>query len=225
MTTNRTGSDNRLSNTRHEAFAQAVARGSNQMDAYRLAGYKTRTDQDAKSNASRIAARTEIRRRITELQLNLEDPAIGRQTTRAAARLLDIERKRDILYGIATDERSKPSEVIRAIELDGKYAGDMAPDKSFNVTADVSAGRPGSAARSKEMAAAAQELAARLQAGQDPIQFRALMESTMSAPGSDPAPAGSTLAQNDAITPQDNKALCDREQVKELHAKELRNDG
>lgn len=52
-----------LKNARHEAFAQALAKGKSATDAYSLAGYKS--DRGA---ASRLSANVSIKARVTELQ-------------------------------------------------------------------------------------------------------------------------------------------------------------
>jgi hypothetical protein len=52
-----------LKNTRHEAFAQALAKGSSQEDAYAEAGFKPH-----RQNASRLITNDDVRRRVTELQ-------------------------------------------------------------------------------------------------------------------------------------------------------------
>lgn len=52
-----------LKNTRHEAFAQALAKGMSQEDAYADAGFKPH-----RQNASRLITNDDVRRRVTELQ-------------------------------------------------------------------------------------------------------------------------------------------------------------
>jgi len=52
-----------LKNTRHEAFAQALAKGQSQEDAYAEAGFKPH-----RQNASRLITNDDVRRRVTELQ-------------------------------------------------------------------------------------------------------------------------------------------------------------
>ncbi len=65
-----------LKNTRHERFAQGIARGKSQGDAYLYAGYgqkrdgsgRASADKDLRSNASQIALRPDVAARIAELQ-------------------------------------------------------------------------------------------------------------------------------------------------------------
>lgn len=52
-----------LQNTRHEAFAQALAKGKTADEAYALAGYKP-----DRGNASRLTANDSILTRVAELQ-------------------------------------------------------------------------------------------------------------------------------------------------------------
>lgn len=52
-----------LSNQRHELFAQALAKGETQADAYAAAGYKP-----SEPNASRLTSNDKVRARVAELQ-------------------------------------------------------------------------------------------------------------------------------------------------------------
>ncbi|MGP9819200.1 terminase small subunit [Salinarimonas sp. NSM] len=52
-----------MKNARHEAFAQAVAKGRTQVEAYALAGYKPND-----GHAARLAGNGRVRARIAELQ-------------------------------------------------------------------------------------------------------------------------------------------------------------
>lgn len=56
-----------LPDPKHEAFAQAIARGLNQSDAYKAAGYKAKGDS-VKVNASRLLTNANICCRVKELQ-------------------------------------------------------------------------------------------------------------------------------------------------------------
>lgn len=53
-----------LKNQRHERFAQLVAQGNSQIEAYKKAGYK-----DDRAGASRLTAKDNIQTRINELLL------------------------------------------------------------------------------------------------------------------------------------------------------------
>lgn len=58
-----------LSNPRHEKFAQNLAMGMTQHDAYRLSGYKPMANQVAmRAEANKLRKRPEIRDRTRELQ-------------------------------------------------------------------------------------------------------------------------------------------------------------
>lgn len=56
-----------LSDPKHEAFAQALAKGKNQSDAYVAAGYKAK-GASIKVNASRLLTNANIEARVRELQ-------------------------------------------------------------------------------------------------------------------------------------------------------------
>jgi hypothetical protein len=58
-----------LSNARYERFAQAVARGKTQHDAYKYAGFNpNQAAKDCRSNAGKLARKPDVAARIVELQ-------------------------------------------------------------------------------------------------------------------------------------------------------------
>lgn len=57
-----------LSNAQHEAFAQACAQGASKAEAYRKAGYKTKTVEAASANAIRLLKNDKVASRVAELQ-------------------------------------------------------------------------------------------------------------------------------------------------------------
>jgi phage terminase small subunit len=57
-----------LSNSRHEQFAQLVARGASATRAYGEAGYRTKSDQVAAVNGSRLLGRAKVKARVAELR-------------------------------------------------------------------------------------------------------------------------------------------------------------
>jgi hypothetical protein len=57
-----------LDNPKHEAFAQAVAKGSSNREAYKAAGYSTKSDTVTDVNASRLLADARVASRVRELQ-------------------------------------------------------------------------------------------------------------------------------------------------------------
>lgn len=56
-----------LPNTRHERFAQELAKGKSQVEAYRLAGYNG-TDPAMEASASRLVRNAKVAARLAELQ-------------------------------------------------------------------------------------------------------------------------------------------------------------
>lgn len=74
-----------LSNTKHEAFAQALAKGKSASDAYEAAGFKPN-----RGNAATLKANQSVRRRVAELQ----NKAAGRAavTIQTIADQLDEDR-------------------------------------------------------------------------------------------------------------------------------------
>jgi hypothetical protein len=64
----------RLGNSKHEQFAQLIAKGGKQRDSYIACGYKS---NHAKSHASHLAARPDVKARIEELQAIAFTPIIS----------------------------------------------------------------------------------------------------------------------------------------------------
>lgn len=97
-----------LENQRHEAFAQALAKGKTVDSAYQEAGFKPN-----RSNASRLNANDSIRERVAELQeMASERVVLDREWI--LARL--IENAKD-------HQKSNPSASNKALELLGKEVG------------------------------------------------------------------------------------------------------
>ena len=107
-----------LANQRHELFAQALAKGASQVDAYEQAGYRP-----SRSAAARLAADVSICERVAELA---ERAAARTEVTAAAitARLLsiaDVAEKTGIARdddGNVTGSSSKHLTVARASLVD-----------------------------------------------------------------------------------------------------------
>lgn len=125
-----------LKNQRHELFAQALAKGASQVDAYEQAGY-----QPSRSAAARLAADVSICERVAELA---ERAAARTEVTAAAitARLLNIA---DVAEktGIARDDEgnvmgssSKHLTVARASLMDAAKLNGLVVEKSQLTGAD-----------------------------------------------------------------------------------------
>lgn len=56
-----------LTNPRHELFAQAIAKGKGNLEAYKACGYETADEKQCIANASRLKAVESVGRRIEEL--------------------------------------------------------------------------------------------------------------------------------------------------------------
>jgi phage terminase small subunit len=106
-----------LDNQRHEAFAQALAKGKSATEAYTEAGYKA--DRGA---ASRMSANVNVSARVTELQsMAAERVVLSREWI--IAKLVENATK---------TQESNPSASNKALELLGKEIG-MFVDRSENV--------------------------------------------------------------------------------------------
>lgn len=100
-----------LTNTRHEAFAQACVSGMSASDAYVAAGFKPN-----RKNAARLKTKEVITARIAELQ----EPAVE-------ATKFDFEVRLRRLAEIALNSASEPRVVVAAIAEANRMTGGHAP--------------------------------------------------------------------------------------------------
>jgi phage terminase small subunit len=98
-----------LPNQRHEAFAQALAKGKSASEAMTAAGYRT-----DRGNASRLTANDSIRQRVAELQAKGAEKAVV--TIDSLAAELDEAR------GIAKTEK-QPNAMVQATMGKAKLFG------------------------------------------------------------------------------------------------------
>lgn len=124
-----------LDNPRHELFAQGLAKGKPQRDAYLDAGFQPSSDEVADACASRLAKDDDISERVKEMQDK-------------AARKIELDRY-DIIRMIMDDrilarENKQAAAAIRASELLGKELAGMFVEKKEIKTGlleDVDAGQ------------------------------------------------------------------------------------
>lgn len=111
-----------LRNQRHEIFCNAIARGFNQSDSYRQAGY-VGTDQVIRSGASQLMDKPAIKARVAELMearkgfILTKDWLIGE--------MVDVAQ--------ATKADSSHSPRIRALELLGREKGAFTEQREYTV--------------------------------------------------------------------------------------------
>ena len=117
-----------LENVRHERFAQEVASGSSQSEAYAAAGFRSSSPAAAKANASRLMSRPEVRERVDELQL-----AQGRQAEIKRADIIDML--------LADRERAHANRqiaaAVRAAEVIGKLLGMFVDRREIRTTSPL----------------------------------------------------------------------------------------
>ena len=101
-----------LKNAKHEKFAQLVANGKSETDAYSSI-YNTKSRNVARVNASKLLTNASVRARVRELQ---EENAKINAMSRAE--------KRNILAMLARDTKLTPKDRISAIQEDNKMTGD-----------------------------------------------------------------------------------------------------
>ena len=104
--------DSPLTNSRHEAFAQLVANGGSEVEAY-LEAYKCKSKKAARSNSSRLLANDYVRARVRFLK-----------DENARMNALSRSEKRDILAALARNSELSPKDRISAIQEDNRMTGD-----------------------------------------------------------------------------------------------------
>lgn len=100
-----------LKNTRHEAFAQALAKGMAGDDAYVEAGYSFN-----RGNAARLKANEGVRNRVTEITSRVAEKA----EWSAAERLRSLKAIHDA--SVQEDRRTAIASISEANKMQGSYA-------------------------------------------------------------------------------------------------------
>lgn len=113
-----------LKNARHEAFAQALAKGKSATEAYAEAGYA-----ESRSAASRLSTNVNITKRVDEIKNRVAEKA----EWTAADRLLALKTIYDV--SATADRRTAIAAIAEANKMQGSYA----PSKvDANVSGEVS---------------------------------------------------------------------------------------
>lgn len=100
-----------LRNAKHEAFAQALAKGKTADEAYAEAGYKP-----DRGNASRLTANDSVQKRVEELKTRIAEKAEWRSADRL--RMLAIIAKGNL----RKDPRSAIAAIAEANKMQGSHA-------------------------------------------------------------------------------------------------------
>lgn len=138
-----------LDNAQHELFAQEIAKGTAQRDAYKAAGYNTKSDAGADASASRLLSNAKIKARVAELQerigaVAVEKAAVSKSWVIAklvenVERSMQAEAVKDS-EGTPTGEYKYNGNVAnRALELLGKEMGMFIDRKEVGKPGDFAA--------------------------------------------------------------------------------------
>jgi hypothetical protein len=103
-----------LPNPRHEAFAQALAKGKSATEAYTQAGYKVSAKTAAEAG-SRLSRNVKVEARVTELQTKAAEKA----EWTAADRLKSLKGILDAT--VTSDPRTAIAAIAEANKMDGSY--------------------------------------------------------------------------------------------------------
>jgi hypothetical protein len=107
---------------KQEAFAQAVADGMTQSDAYRQCyDTKTKSDKSVNEIASQLMANLKISSRVAELKAKLSDEILW--TRKEAAEVL----RKAINLGLDAESHGKLSDAVKSVEVLNKMTGFEAP--------------------------------------------------------------------------------------------------
>ena len=122
-----------LRNAKHEAFAQALAKGRSQEDAYADAGFKPH-----RQNASRLMTNDDVRRRVEEIKGRIAEKAEWTAADRLSALKSIFDREAE------NDARVAISAIAEANKMQGSYAaakmdhtssdGSMTPKPALDVS-------------------------------------------------------------------------------------------
>jgi hypothetical protein len=110
-----------LTDPRHEAFAQAVARGGLLGQSYKGAGFDVASSAAGRANACRLKRRPEVAARILHLRASAAMDAGGP---------VDKGTKIAILSRLILDTGLSASERLAAIAAHSRYVGDAESDRS-----------------------------------------------------------------------------------------------
>lgn len=130
-----------LENSRHEKFAQEIAKGTGQRDAYKAAGYSAANASAADASASRLLSQDKIRARVQELKSRAADEVIVTKSWIIQKLVENLERALqakpvlDAKGNPTGDYTYQGSVANRALELLGKERGMFIDKKEI--------GRPG----------------------------------------------------------------------------------
>ena len=119
-----------LSNTRHERFAQELAKGKSQAEAYEVAGYRP-----SRSAAARLAADVNICARVFELaeRVAAKTELTAAELTKRLMRIADVAEKTGITLGEdgeAAQSSSRHLGVARAAIMDAAKLNGLVIDKA-----------------------------------------------------------------------------------------------
>jgi phage terminase small subunit len=158
-----------LDNPQHEIFAQQIFQGVSQRDAYKAAGYVTKSVAAADASASRLLSHVKVAARIQELQTAASARAVEKSAVSKAwviaklvenvERAMTAEPVRDAQGNPTGEFKYNGNVANRALELIGKEQGMFVDRKEI--------GDPGDFARlsddelNAELMATAQELGMR----------------------------------------------------------------
>jgi len=115
-----------LPNARYERFAQGVARGKTQHEAYRFAGFAPNAElKDMRANAGKLARRPDVAARIVELQ--------ERQASRIGVTVDALVAELDDMLKLAKRVKH-PAAGVGAILAKGKLLGLVVERQEFEGT-------------------------------------------------------------------------------------------
>ena len=122
-----------LDNAQHERFVQELVKGASQREAYRAAGYNTKSDAGADASASRLLSNAKVAARLAEIQTKVEALTVEKTAVTKAwviAKLVENVERAMQAEPVLDNEGKETGEyqyngsvANRALELLGKEQG------------------------------------------------------------------------------------------------------
>lgn len=128
----------------HQQFAQRIALGDTNTEAYIFAYPNVKSKGVACTNANRLLRNAQIAAAVQDLKQKTQQIVVKKVVEAAADKdsveLLTFVRKRQILSEIANDPHCKKRDRIHAIEMDNRMTGDFAADRRDSKEGDGAGG-------------------------------------------------------------------------------------
>lgn len=137
------GDSVKLTNEKQEKFCLHYAKTGNATEAYKVAGYKSKTEGSAIACASRLLKKANVQERIREIRSEVEKPAIMEiaemQERLSAIGRMEVKEEVATAKGVVVTKRVGAADAIKAITQLAKMQG-VAENVNLNVSIPIISG-------------------------------------------------------------------------------------